>query len=151
MIHGVPRYRIARLKPDGSLDFAFDTGQGFRFKYASGGEDEYNGVSALAVQPDGQILVAGRFNDFNGLPRYAVARLNGDLPLNFTSLAVLPDRVFRFTVATRPHSTYVLEFSEDLREWTPASTNTAVADRLVFDDLDAPTTSHLFFRIVRRP
>jgi hypothetical protein len=58
-------------------------------------------VLALAVQPDGKILVGGRFTSLNGRPRSRIGRLNGDgtLDLNFdpqasdwvSSIALLPD------------------------------------------------------------
>ena len=35
-------------------------------------------ANALAVQPDGQILIAGSFTSVNGMVRNGVARLNGD-------------------------------------------------------------------------
>ena len=35
-------------------------------------------VEALAVQPDGKILIAGFFSAYNGAPRNRIARLNTD-------------------------------------------------------------------------
>jgi uncharacterized delta-60 repeat protein len=62
--NGTPRNNIARLLPDGSLDAAFDVGSGANFS-----------VSAIAVQPDGRILVGGLFTTFNGSPRGNLVRL----------------------------------------------------------------------------
>ncbi|MDX2284707.1 MAG: T9SS type A sorting domain-containing protein [Bacteroidia bacterium] len=65
---GTPRGGIARLHADGSLDAAFDPGTaGF----------EYH-ASALALQPDGKIVVGGAFRSFNGTPRNGIARLHAD-------------------------------------------------------------------------
>src|SRR5438045_1972734 len=46
---------IARLKPDGSLDANFNSGTGAN-----------SDVNAIAVQPDGRIIIAGDFTSFAG-------------------------------------------------------------------------------------
>ena len=66
-IVGVVRVRIARLNASGSPDPDFDPGEG-----ADGS------VAALAIQPDGRILVGGSFNTVGGQPRRGIARLNAD-------------------------------------------------------------------------
>jgi uncharacterized delta-60 repeat protein len=66
-VNGVPMNRIARLKPDGSLDSEFTPGQG---------ADRL--VACLALQSDGRILIGGDFNQIDRLQRRPVARLNPD-------------------------------------------------------------------------
>lgn len=61
--------RLARLNDNGSLDTAFTANMG-------NGPDL--GVDALAVQADGKILVGGRFQNFNGVARNRLARVNAD-------------------------------------------------------------------------
>ena len=88
-----PRSYIGRLHPDGSLDTTFDPGA-----------NSY--VSALAVQPDGKILVGGFFTMLGGggtgtSPRSYIGRLHPDGSLDTTfdpgansyvyALAVQPD------------------------------------------------------------
>ncbi|MEO8426494.1 MAG: Calx-beta domain-containing protein [Verrucomicrobiota bacterium] len=66
---------IARLNPNGSLDPTFDAGTfGSSF-------DDYGrpGVYAIAVQPDGQILIGGGFHSINGHYAPNLARVSGDL------------------------------------------------------------------------
>ncbi|MEO8670502.1 MAG: delta-60 repeat domain-containing protein [Tahibacter sp.] len=63
-VNGVPRRNIARLQPDGNLDFSWQ-GQ-------SDGE-----VFALAVGSGGTILVGGDFNQLNGQPRLNIGKLSG--------------------------------------------------------------------------
>ena len=65
--NGVTRYGVARVNSDGSLDTSFDPGIGVDGR-----------VEALALQPDGKILIAGAFSDYNGVTRYNVARVNSD-------------------------------------------------------------------------
>lgn len=62
--NAVLRNRIARVNPNGTLDQTFDPGNG-----ADGL------VTALALQPDGNILMGGDFLSVNGINRYHVARL----------------------------------------------------------------------------
>ena len=64
------RQKIARLHPDGSLDLGFNPGAD-------------NMVMAIAVQPDGKILVGGAFTLIGGggsgsTARSGIARLNAD-------------------------------------------------------------------------
>jgi uncharacterized delta-60 repeat protein len=67
---GATRNRIARLNTDGTLDTAFDpnaSGNFFPFTPS---------VVAIAVQPDGKILVGGKFSNIGGQPRNYMARLD---------------------------------------------------------------------------
>jgi uncharacterized delta-60 repeat protein len=64
-----PRSHIARFNADGSLDTGFDPGVS--------AVSTFN-VWALAVQPDGKILVGGEFTTLSGTSRNAIGRLNAD-------------------------------------------------------------------------
>jgi uncharacterized delta-60 repeat protein len=59
--------KIARLNADGSLDASFTTGSGFNSQ-----------VNDLALQPDGKIIAAGNFFNYNGTTVDRLARLNPD-------------------------------------------------------------------------
>ena len=65
---GISRAQIARLNADGSLDESFDAGL----------ELHDTLIEAVAVQPDGRIVVAGSFTSWNGVPRGRIARLMPD-------------------------------------------------------------------------
>ena len=67
-VAGVSRNRIARLNANGSLDTGFLPGTG-----VSGG-----GVQAIALQPDGKIIIAGIIYSYNGTTKNNIARLNAD-------------------------------------------------------------------------
>lgn len=71
--------RIVRLHPNGSIDTTFNTGTGFNAM-----------VRRLLVQDNGDILVAGTFNTYNGAAVSRLIRLrpNGDRDTSFN--AVVP-------------------------------------------------------------
>jgi uncharacterized delta-60 repeat protein len=64
---GTPINRVARLTTDGYLDPTFQPGTGAG-----------NTVQAVAVQPDGKIIIAGDFTSYNENLVGRVARLNAD-------------------------------------------------------------------------
>ncbi len=61
----VVRTRIARLNPDGTVDLGFNP-------------NASSSVYAIALQPDGNILVGGAFTSIGGQARRNIARLNAD-------------------------------------------------------------------------
>ncbi|MCE3008797.1 MAG: delta-60 repeat domain-containing protein, partial [Bacteroidetes bacterium] len=65
--NGTSRSRIARLNADGSLDTGFNPGTG-----------PDDAVFALALQPDGKVLIGGALTSFSGVTRNKIARLNVD-------------------------------------------------------------------------
>ena len=71
--HGIPMNHIARVNADGTLDNTFLVG--------SGGTDN---IMALAIQPNGKILIGGWFNSFNGFATGRIARLNPNGSLDNT-------------------------------------------------------------------
>ncbi|MBK8947531.1 MAG: hypothetical protein IPM68_01315 [Flavobacteriales bacterium] len=73
----------------GSLDASFDPGSG-----------PNDWVSAVIVQPDGQILIGGDFTTYNGTPISRIARLNtdGSLDLSFNPGTGADDRVRAITL-----------------------------------------------------
>jgi uncharacterized delta-60 repeat protein len=69
------RGRVARLNADGHIDTGFVLSS-----------NAVNGiVRAVAVQTNGQVIIAGEFTQVNGLPRSRIARLNvdGGLDMSF--------------------------------------------------------------------
>jgi uncharacterized delta-60 repeat protein len=76
-VNGEPRGFVARLNVDGSLDRGFLAGL-----VGTDGE-----VDAIAVQPDGRVLIGGQFGSVNGVARGRLARLRPDGALDATFLA----------------------------------------------------------------
>jgi uncharacterized delta-60 repeat protein len=66
-IDGTTRRRVARLHADGTLDTTFDVGIG-----------PDNGVTALAEQSDGRIILGGGFGTFSGTIQGRIARIHAD-------------------------------------------------------------------------
>ncbi len=71
----VARNKIARLNADGSLDTSFDPGYGIGPDFR---------LYAVAIQPNGKILIAGAFATYNGTARNNIARINPDGSLDTT-------------------------------------------------------------------
>jgi uncharacterized delta-60 repeat protein len=78
------RVLIARLQADGTLDRTFNPGTGLLWE----SNPSQTSALSIALQPDGKVLVAGRFSQVNGAPRSALARFNpdGTLDESFTPL-----------------------------------------------------------------
>ena len=68
-----PWGRLVRLNPSGRADTSFDPG--------SGADGQ---IFAVAVQPDGKIVIGGDFTRFNLVERNRIARLNPDGSLDNT-------------------------------------------------------------------
>jgi uncharacterized delta-60 repeat protein len=66
-VNGFNINRVARLNTDGSLDTSFQIGNGAD-----------STISAVAIQPDGKILVGGGFTLFNNAAKPRLTRLNTD-------------------------------------------------------------------------
>lgn len=92
LYNGAQRSCVARLNPDGTVDASFQPGLGAN-----------TNVFAVALQPDGKILIGGNFTAYDGVPRKSIARLNANGSLdtsfdpfqgpsgNVLGLAVQPD------------------------------------------------------------
>lgn len=70
---GTARAGIARINADATLDTTFNPGTGFD-----------STQRAVALQPDGKIVVGGEFSSYNGTTRIRVARINADGSLDTT-------------------------------------------------------------------
>jgi uncharacterized repeat protein (TIGR01451 family)/uncharacterized delta-60 repeat protein len=67
---------IVRLNPDGDIDPTFVTGVGI--SQTNINEGYGTGINACAIQPDGKILIGGRFDTYNGTTVRSMIRLNTD-------------------------------------------------------------------------
>jgi uncharacterized delta-60 repeat protein len=76
---GTNRLNVGRLNPDGTLDEGFDP--------TAGGLYPPPNVTAMAVQPDGKIIIGGDFTSLGGQPQNYIGRLNSDGSLDTTFVA----------------------------------------------------------------
>ncbi|ERM80129.1 hypothetical protein P872_14365, partial [Rhodonellum psychrophilum GCM71 = DSM 17998] len=89
--NGTARNHIARLHPDGSLDWSFDPGIG-----AS------SWVNTIALQSDGKILIGGLFTSYNGTLKNNIARLNPDGSLDSSFDSYIGPNLYVSTIALQP-------------------------------------------------
>ena len=78
-MNGAPRFRLARLNADGTLDT--------NFVATVTGSESFITVSDLALQSNSQIVISGSFDAVNGSPRTNIARLNSNGTLDSTFVA----------------------------------------------------------------
>ncbi len=78
LVNGSSHARLARLNLDGSVDTTFDVGTG-----PSGT------VRAIALQPDGKILIGGSFTDVNGTARGRLARVTSSGSVDTSFMAAV--------------------------------------------------------------
>lgn len=90
-----PANQLIRLNADGSRDISFDTGSGV-LRRSSGAPQAAGGpvpltisyqetINALALQPDGRVIIGGLFESYRGTQRAGIARVNtnGSVDLGF--------------------------------------------------------------------
>ena len=77
MFNGVRSEKLVRLSPDGEVDSSFNP---------MAGPDDI--VVRQFLQPDGKVIIAGEFNNYDGVPCNKLARING-----FTSTLSLTKNV----------------------------------------------------------
>jgi len=87
-LSGVYRNALARINCDGTLDTNFDP-------------NAYGGIGAIAVQPNGQFLIAGSFSSIAGVTRSNLARLNANGTLD-TSFDPEPNGIVQ-SIAVQPN------------------------------------------------
>lgn len=84
-VNGQAHKNLVRLNSDGTVDGTFN---------ASLDDGTPGSLRALALQPDGKLLVGGYFNTVNhGTPRTKLARFNSDGSLDATFQVVLDDNL----------------------------------------------------------
>jgi uncharacterized delta-60 repeat protein len=71
--NGIPINGIVRLNSDGSIDTTFNSGTGVDYL-----------IYSIAIQPDGKILIGGKFTTYDGIQVGCIARLNTDGSLDNT-------------------------------------------------------------------
>jgi uncharacterized delta-60 repeat protein len=134
--NGTNRARLARLNADGSLDLSFEPGSGAN-----------STIFALAIQPNGAIVIGGDFTVVNGVPRNRVARVFGSVPpLRVTSISLVGGQAL-VTISSVPGLTYFLEGSTDLNTWSVVDVRMATGESLTLVDPGAGGLLYRFYRV----
>jgi uncharacterized delta-60 repeat protein len=94
---GIPSNRILRLNQNGSLDTTFNTGHGAN-----------HWVEALAIQPDGKIILAGAFTMFDSIPANRIVRLNEDGSIDTTFITGTGANGRIYDVAIHEHERIII-------------------------------------------
>src|SRR5438093_1602800 len=125
-VNGVSRNSISRLNDDGSLDPTFNPGAG-----------PNKGVSVIALQSDGRILIGGTFATFNGISRARAAGSAWRVP--WTPPAAPALALARMAPDKNPVCAASL-FRRTARYWSAAaSTRSTESDRIILRAC-SPTT-----------
>jgi uncharacterized delta-60 repeat protein len=136
-VNGVGRTNVARLNSNGSLDTNFLA-------------NVDSSLELLLVQPDSRVIIEGNYlNTVDGRSRNRIARLqNSSAPI--IGPPILSAGVFSFDVAAIAGTTYGVEASTNLVNWSLIlSTNTTV-DNFNFQDTAAQFPRR-FFKVFRSP
>jgi uncharacterized delta-60 repeat protein len=136
-----PVPNIARLAPGGALDSTFKPG---------GGPD--NAISSILNLPSGKFIVAGRFSEFNGVSRWGLARLHGDLSTGrlgqpFRS----PGGQWGFTFQGEEGNRYIIQTSSNLVDWDDLVAFTAPEGPMTISDSEANNAPSRFYRAISGP
>ena len=137
-INSSARARVARLNADGSVDPTFDPGRG---PDAS--------VLAMAIQPDGGLLIGGSFTNVNGVSNRGIARLRGSIyytPIQIQNARLNPTGEVTFNFTSEAGLTYLIESSVDLKTWSTLANPIATGATTSYTDTTAPTTNR-FYRV----
>ncbi|HLH57101.1 MAG TPA: hypothetical protein VKY92_26210 [Verrucomicrobiae bacterium] len=137
-VDGSPRNYFARMNPDGTLDSAFQIGQGADFP-----------VYALALQSDNKVLIGGSFGHVDGQVRSHIARLFNDVagpPLD-TRLGGNPDATV-LTIRADANLSIELQSSLDLVSWSSEGTVTIPSGNSIEVRLASTNSRHKFYRVV---
>lgn len=101
------RSHLVRYEATGAVDASFNAAD-VAFTYTASGAPAADGIYALALQPDGKLLVGGRFDAVGGVARPSLARLTttGTLDAGFVPPATLDGPVY--ALAQQPNGRVVL-------------------------------------------
>jgi uncharacterized delta-60 repeat protein len=131
LANNVGRNRIARFNFNGSLDTSFNPGIGADAE-----------ITAAVLQPDGRIVVAGRFTSFDGFMHNRVCRLNanGSVDQSFGLGAGINNSVFALALQSDGRILVGGQFSQvDLTQrFNLARLNTNGTVDLTFDPGNGP-------------
>ena len=135
---------VVRLNPDGGLDAGFDLAAGLTEAL------EIRAVWSLAIQTDGQVVIAGIFVS-GGFVETLVRVHGGEWPMILPrSVRRLPTGEFQFQATGPTNQTWIIQATTNLAapNWTAIATNTLGTAASTFTDSTAATIPRRFYRAV---
>ena len=141
------RSGVARLNTDGSVDNTFQNGMAGA-----------NGiVTAIALQPDGKVVMGGTFTSVNGVYRNYIARLNTDGSLDsafhnggprapILSNPAIHSNQFGFFISGQSNQVVVVEATTNFLSWLPLATNRLGTNAETFSDPGPLNRNRRFYR-----
>ena len=121
---------LARLNADGNIDTSFKL------------DLAYADVGAIAVQPDGRILLAGSFKIGPDAQPLSIIRLRGD-PIVLNHFDITSETQITWQILDKSRA-YTLESSDNLKTWTLIRTISPPAESI---DHRESTSTQRFFRV----
>jgi uncharacterized delta-60 repeat protein len=140
LFHGQRLPGLVRLKPNGALDDSF----------APGSFPLDGSIAAVAVAPDGGVLVGGSFTSFAGFPCSGLVRLKNDFDVLIRSLSRLDVSRVQITGLAQMGKSYTLQSTEDLANWTNRDTQTATGSTWMLEDHNSAGVPSRFYRVLRK-
>ena len=131
---------ITRLLANGRPDGSFNAGTGAN-----------NSISAIAVQANKRILVAGKFSTFAGQTKNGLVRLMGEPPPPGLDPPLLVGGGWTITLHGQSQSHYSIETSSNLSDWLPWTNFTSTASSTTFSDTTATSARRRFYRAALLP
>ncbi len=149
---------LVRLDQSGAIDQTFDIGSG---AHASGSTGSLKRVYAIAVQPDGKVVVGGSFTAFNGIACGRLVRLetNGAVDTDFgTALGAGADDLVR-SIDIQSDGKILVGGSFDSMSGSPLARVARVSPAGVLDstfDAEVPTTygtgyTNICYQVLMQP
>jgi uncharacterized delta-60 repeat protein len=143
---------LLRLNADGTLDDTFESVA--RSLPAFGGFlfVSFSEVRAVAVQPDGQVLIGGNFREIDGVSVPSLARLNGGVGrFEFHSATRIGGGRVQLNFAMPRGQDHLLDASSNLVNWIGLNQGRALRDQTQFTDPGAAGADRRFYRARKIP
>ncbi len=143
-VNGIARRNVARLNSDGSLDLTFHSGE---IETDPDFIPESAPIYAMALQPDGQLLIGGELSEVDGQTRCGIARLNGvGLRVSAMTRDMNGQQQIRFSGMAGVH--YNVLASSNLTEWTVIGAAVEITPGMFqFTETNSPLPPFRFYRL----
>ncbi len=151
-VNGLPYKYIVRLNANGTIDDSFNIGTGFSTYVNS----NYKFASAVAIRPDGKILVGGDLMQYNGVYKNSLYLLNPDGSVD-ESLTLDPSigqpSISKITLLAGGEILIATQFFSNIYKLLPNGTRHAThfQEMLTFGSNTSPASNTVIRAMVEQP